>query len=45
MKKIINVLVIILFLVVCFSLAGYTETIVMNDGTEYKGNIHHQTAL
>ena len=42
MKKIINVFVIALFLVLGFSLTGYTETVVMNDGKEYQGNIHHQ---
>ena len=42
MKKIINVLIVSLFLISCFSLIGYTEIIVMNDGKEYRGNIHHQ---
>ena len=42
MKKITNVLVVALFLIFTFSLVGYTEIIVMNDGKEYQGNIHHQ---
>ena len=42
MKKIINIFIVTLFLVCCFSLTGYTEIVVMNDGKEYKGNIHHQ---
>ena len=42
MKKIINVFIVTLFVLLVFSFAGYTETIVMNDGKEYQGNIHHQ---
>lgn len=42
MRKSGNVFVAVLFLLFCFSLLGYAETVVMNDGTEYKGNIHHQ---
>lgn len=42
MKKFINVFIVTLFLIFSFSLIGYTEIIVMNDGKEYKGNIHHQ---
>lgn len=42
MKKFISVFVVTLFLVFSFYLIGYTEIVVMNDGKEYKGNIHHQ---
>ena len=42
MKKFISVVIIAIFLIFSFSLIGYTEIVVMNDGTEYKGNIHHQ---
>ena len=42
MKKILDVVIVALFLTFGFSLIGYAETIVMNDGKEYKGNIHHQ---
>ena len=42
MKRFISIFVVTLFLVLGFSLTGYTETVVMNDGTEYQGNIHHQ---
>lgn len=42
MKKFINVFIAALFFVFGFSLIGYAETVIMNDGTEYKGNIHHQ---
>jgi hypothetical protein len=42
MKNFINVFIVTLFLVFSFSLMGYAEIVVMNDGTEYKGNIHHQ---
>ena len=42
MKKFISVVIIAIFLIFSFSLIGYAEIVVMNDGTEYKGNIHHQ---
>ena len=42
MKNLVRVFIVTLFLVFVFSLMGYTETVVMNDGTEYQGNIHHQ---
>ncbi|MBO7431594.1 MAG: hypothetical protein J6U02_01685, partial [Elusimicrobia bacterium] len=42
MKNFINVFIVTLFLVFSFSLMGHAEIVVMNDGTEYKGNIHHQ---
>ncbi len=42
MKKSINIFIVSTLLIFSFSLTGYTETVVMNDGTEYKGNIHHQ---
>ena len=42
MKKFINVFVISLFFVCCFCLIGYSETVIMKDGKEYKGTIHHQ---
>lgn len=42
MKKFVSVFVVTLFLVFSFYLIGYTEIVVMNDGKEYKGNIHHQ---
>lgn len=42
MKNLVRVFIATLFLVFVFSLMGYTETVVMNDGTEYQGNIHHQ---
>lgn len=41
MKRIINILIINLFFILCFSFA-YAEKIIMKDGTEYDGNIHHQ---
>jgi hypothetical protein len=42
MKRFINIFGIVLFLIFGFSLVAYTEIIVMNDGKEYQGNIHHQ---
>ena len=42
MKKFINVFIVMLFLVIGYSLISHAEIIVMNDGKEYQGNIHHQ---
>ena len=42
MKRFINIFVVTLFLISGLSLTGYAEIVVMNDGTEYQGNIHHQ---
>ena len=42
MKNFINAFIVTLFLVFSFSLIGYAEIVVMNDGKEYQGNIHHQ---
>ncbi|MCR4662949.1 MAG: hypothetical protein K5622_03565 [Endomicrobiaceae bacterium] len=42
MKKFISVCCISLLFVFGFCLIGHTETVIMNDGKEYKGNIHHQ---
>jgi len=42
MKKIRKIFVLTLLFVGCFYLTGYAETIIMNDGKEYQGNIHYQ---
>ncbi len=42
MKKNINVFIITFICLFFFSFMAYAEKIIMNDGTEYEGNIHHQ---
>ncbi len=42
MKKNINVFFITFICLFFFSFMAYAEKIIMNDGTEYEGNIHHQ---
>lgn len=42
MKKIFNISIITLFLVFCFTFVAYAQKVIMKDGTEYNGNIHHQ---
>ncbi len=42
MKKNINVFIITFICLFFFSFMAYAEKIIMNDGIEYEGNIHHQ---
>ena len=42
MKKGINIFIVVFVCLFFFSFMAYAEKIIMNDGTEYEGNIHHE---